>query len=64
MRSVQATGCDGGTILILADNVGCHNGNINPIAEALGTTTGIANIEPYDTFFSNFAPHPIFEGIG
>ncbi|MHC4966450.1 MAG: DUF4350 domain-containing protein [Planctomycetota bacterium] len=64
VSAVQSFMQGGGRVLILGDNAGANPQNINPIAEALGTTTGIANIEPYDTFFSNFAPHPIFEGIG
>ncbi|UCF70231.1 MAG: T9SS type A sorting domain-containing protein [candidate division WOR-3 bacterium] len=52
-----------GGILIMGDNLGCPNVNINPIANAFHMTAGISNLTPTDLYFSNFALHPVFNGI-
>ena len=51
---------NGGGLLIMGDNTGCPNSNINPVSQAFGTTCGIGEIA--DTI-SNLALHPIFEGV-
>jgi hypothetical protein len=53
----------GGGILILGDNASVPVGNINPIAQAFGTTVGVLNISPSDLYFSNFIAHEIFNGV-
>jgi len=52
-----------GGILIMGDNAGCNNWNINPVADAFHMTAGLSNISPSDLYFSNFAAHPIFDDI-
>jgi len=52
-----------GGILIMGENTNCPNVNINPVANAFHMTAGIMTISPADLYFSNFAPHPIFNGI-
>jgi hypothetical protein len=54
---------ESGGILILADNPGCPNYNINPVANAFDMTGGVASLSPADLYFTNFATHPIFDGI-
>jgi hypothetical protein len=51
---------NGGGLLIMGDNTGCPNSNINPVSQAFGTTCGIGDIA--DTI-SDLAPHPIFNGV-
>ena len=52
-----------GGILIMGDNPNCPNVNINPIANAFHMTAGIASLYPYGLYFTNFASHPVFDGI-
>jgi hypothetical protein len=52
-----------GGIFIMGDDAGCPNANINPVANAFNMTAGISNLTPTDLYFSNFVPHPIFDGI-
>ena len=52
-----------GGILIMGENAGCNNSNINPVANAFHMTAGLSNISPSDLYFSNFAAHPIFDDI-
>ena len=52
-----------GGILIMGDNAGCNNWNINPVADAFHMIAGLSSISPSDLYFSNFAAHPIFDDI-
>ncbi|MBN2620528.1 T9SS type A sorting domain-containing protein [candidate division WOR-3 bacterium] len=52
-----------GGIFIMGDNAGCMNGNINPVANAFYMTAGVSTISPSDLYFSNFAPHPVFNNV-
>ena len=54
---------ESGGILIMGDNPGCNNGNINPLANAFYMTAGVDGLSPSDLYFTNFAAHPIFNGI-
>lgn len=54
---------ESGGILIMGDNPGCNNYNINPLANAFYMTAGVAGLSPSDLYFTNFAVHPIFNGI-
>jgi hypothetical protein len=54
---------ESGGILIMGDNPGCNNANINPVANAFYMTAGVAGLSPSDLYFTNFAVHPIFNGI-
>jgi hypothetical protein len=54
---------ESGGILIMGENPGCPNANINPVANAFYMTAGIAALDPVDLYFTNFAVHPIFNGI-
>ncbi len=54
---------ESGGILIMGDNPGCNNSNLNPVANAFYMTAGIAALNPPDLYFTNFAVHPIFNGI-
>ncbi|MGB3341177.1 MAG: T9SS type A sorting domain-containing protein [bacterium] len=52
-----------GGILIMGDNPGCSNVNINPICNAFDMTAGVAGLDPSDLYFTNFAAHPIFNNV-
>lgn len=54
---------ESGGILIMGDNPGCNNYNINPVANAFNMTAGVGSLSPSDLYFSNFLPHPLFTGI-
>jgi hypothetical protein len=54
---------ESGGILIIGDNANCPNANINPVANAFYMTAGVATLSPQDLYFTNFAVHPIFNGI-
>lgn len=54
---------NGGGILVLGDNPGCPNANINPISNTFAMQSGIATINPADLYFTNFGPYAIFDGI-
>jgi hypothetical protein len=64
VAAAEAYAASGGAILILGDNADTPEGNINPLSEAFGVTTGLNVVFPLDLYFSNFAPHPLFDGIG
>jgi len=51
---------NGGGLLIMGDNTYCPNQNINPVAQAFGTITGVS---PVDWYITNVASHPIFNGV-
>ncbi len=50
-------------LIVLAENTGCPNGNINPVTERFGVICGLSSIEPLDLIFTDFSDHPIFEGV-
>jgi hypothetical protein len=52
-----------GGILIMGDNPGCANGNVNPVCSAFDMTAGVAALSPNDLYFTNFAAHPIFNNV-
>ena len=52
-----------GGILIMGDNPGCSNANINPVCNAFNMTAGIASLSPNDLYFTNFAPHAVFNNV-
>ncbi|MGB7055760.1 MAG: T9SS type A sorting domain-containing protein [bacterium] len=54
---------ESGGILIMGDNPGCNNSNINPVANAFNMTAGVGGLSPSDLYFTNFAAHPVFNGI-
>jgi hypothetical protein len=54
---------ESGGILIMGDNPGCNNVNINPLANAFYMTAGVSGLSPSDLYFTNFAAHPLFNGI-
>jgi len=54
---------ESGGILIMGENPYVPNSNINPVANAFNMTAGWATIDSTDLHFTNFAPHPIFDGI-
>jgi len=53
---------NGGKLLILADNPGCPNENINPVSQAFGVTTGVSYLSG-DLYITNLASHPAFNGV-
>ena len=53
----------GGGVLIQGDAAGLANSNVNPIAQAFGSTVGVSTLSPTDLYVSNFAAHPVFSGI-
>jgi len=61
VTAVQSFVATGGRVLIMGDNPFAWVWNINPVAQALGATTGVESL--VDQYFSNLSPHPIFNGI-
>jgi hypothetical protein len=53
----------GGGLLILADNPGTPNANIQPLASLFGITLGISDVAPADTYVSNLAAVQVFAGV-
>ena len=53
----------GGGLVVMGDDAGNPNGNINPVAQAFGSTSGVSSLSPNDLYISNFAVHPIFDGV-
>ena len=53
----------GGAVLVMGDNPNCPNGNVNPVTEAFGVTCGVSFLSPNDLYFTDFAPHQIFDGV-
>jgi hypothetical protein len=51
---------NGGGLLIMCDNTSTPNSNVNPVAQAFGTTCGVSNSQELIT---NLSPHSIFEGV-
>ena len=52
---------NGGRLLIMGDNAGCPNTNINVVAQEYGLTCGVSNIN--SGYYDNLATHPIFTGV-
>jgi hypothetical protein len=54
---------DGGGLLIMGEMV--SNEEIQPVASAFGVGLGVSEIGsyPYTIYTSDFAPHPLFDGI-
>ncbi|MFC1982748.1 hypothetical protein ACFLV5_03070 [Chloroflexota bacterium] len=63
VAAIQGFCNSGGGLLIMGDNAGCQNGNINPVSQAFGTTLGLSSVSPDDLYISNLAPHVIFAGV-
>ncbi|MHC4336840.1 MAG: DUF4350 domain-containing protein [Planctomycetota bacterium] len=58
---------NGGGLLIMGDRQdrpGKDNEHIQPVADEFGIALGISNLEPLGLYTSDFADHPIFDGIG
>lgn len=54
----------GGGLLILGDNPNTPNANINPVAQAFGTTLGVGTtLSPSDLYVTTFTAHPIFTRV-
>jgi len=56
----------GGGLLVLGDNRNTENHNIQPVAQAFGSSLSPPSdppLTPSDLYISNFAPHPIFDSI-
>ncbi|MBN2075944.1 MAG: hypothetical protein JW762_10375 [Dehalococcoidales bacterium] len=60
VAAIQGFLDSGGGLLILSENTGCPNSNINPVSLAYGTTVGTGSI---GSTISNFAAHQIFDGV-
>ena len=54
---------DGGGLLIMGENTACPNPNVQPVASPFGVSLGLSDIEPYDTYTSQLAPHPVFDAV-
>lgn len=63
VAAIQAFVADGGGLLVMGDNIGCPNDNINPVSQEFGTTCGISSISPEDLYITNLEDHAIFNGI-
>jgi hypothetical protein len=53
----------GGGLLLMADNAETRNGNIAPVAAALGVNIGLSTVSPGDTSTSDLTGHPIFQNV-
>lgn len=49
-------------LLILGDNATARPENINPVAQAFGTTTGVSTLNA-DFTFTDYIPHALFDGV-
>jgi hypothetical protein len=63
VAAIQSFQARGGGLLIMGDNNGTMNVNINPVSIPLGTTCGLSLISPFDLYINNFIAHVIFSGI-
>ncbi len=63
VAAIEAFVENGGGLLVLGDNEGCPNSNINPVPQAFGTTCGLSTLSPTDVYVSDMDEHPIFEGV-
>lgn len=56
---------NGGGLLIMGEMDNRYNEGIQPVASAFGVTLGVSEIGsyPYAIYTSDFAPHPLFDGI-
>lgn len=52
-----------GGILIMSENTACPNENVRPVCQAFSMDCGLSYLSPSDLYFSNFAAHPIFNGV-
>lgn len=63
VSAIEAFVQNGGGLLILGDNANTPNANINPVAQAFGTTVGVSYLSPNDLYITNLDNHPIFNGV-
>lgn len=63
VAAIQDFMSDGGSVLVTGDNTDCPNGNINPVTQPFGVTCGVSYLAPLDLYFTDFAPHQVFDGI-
>jgi len=56
---------NGGGLLIMGEMDNSYNERLQPVASAFGITLGVSRIGsyPYAIYTSDFAPHPLFDGI-
>lgn len=56
---------NGGGLLIMGEMDHSYNEKLQPVASAFGITLGVSEIGsyPYAIYTSDFAPHPLFNGI-
>ena len=63
VSQIQSYVQNGGGLLIMGDNLGCPNDNINPVSQTFGITCGVSTLSPDDLYFTDLASHPIFAGV-
>jgi hypothetical protein len=63
VSAIQTFVSSGGGLLIMGDGPAAWPQNIDPVAQAFGTNTAVADIDPDDLVFGTFLPHPIFEDV-
>jgi hypothetical protein len=63
VAAIQDFMAGGGGVLVMGENDGCPNGNVNPVTQAFGVTCGLSTITPYDLYFTDFVAHQIFDGV-
>ena len=63
VSQIQSYVQNGGGLLIMGDNLGCPNDNINPVSQTFGITCGMSTLSPDDLYFTDLASHPIFAGV-
>jgi hypothetical protein len=51
----------GGGILIMGENTGCPNANVQPVSQAFNLDNGVGDMGTET--FSNFAAHPVFNNV-
>ncbi|MCP4707078.1 MAG: S8 family serine peptidase, partial [Planctomycetes bacterium] len=60
VNAIKAFVSAGGGLLIMGDNPSTPNANINPVAQAFGTTCGVSST---DSIITNIDAHPIMDGV-
>jgi hypothetical protein len=64
VAAIETFVANGGGLLIMGDNASSTpNHNINPVAQAFGTTCGVTDISPTDVCITDFMTHEIFNGV-
>lgn len=63
ISTIKTFVANGGGLLIMGENTGCPNDNLNPVSQEFGTTLGISYLSPIDLYITDMTTHPVFNGV-